>query len=176
MKKLSLIKAGGTKRYRPDVVPTPKRQRSRRRNGRLVLDRRTARGRRLAELVEAYSTGANLQDERTLGLIKSTAAIAIEVEAMEDKIDRGETVDHAVFTKLVDARECNLERLRALRAQAQPSQAGRAPVPGGWSQPLYRYLHLMAWTGQRGGSTKSAKLVAEYERLEAEGAFKNAVR
>jgi hypothetical protein len=179
MKRLSPRRVDGTKRYRPDIPPKPlAKQRTKRANGRLVLDGRSARGRRLKELIQIYSVGLSLEDGRIAGLVKSTASIAYAAEQLEDAIDRGEVVNHFALVRLVNTRERNLTKLKELKAQAQPAPSPIAKGPGGWSSPLQQHLHLMVWLRHRCGNANSQDpaLIAEYGRLEAAGEFLDAVR
>jgi hypothetical protein len=103
-----------------------KHGRTKRANGRLILNGRGARGRRQVELVRIYAVGANLDDERQINLIKSAAAMQLAIEGFEDKIDLGQSVDHIVFARLVGARERALTKLaelkapKVVKAKAQP--------------------------------------------------------
>jgi hypothetical protein len=74
-----------------------------------------------------------------------------------------------------------LAKLKAMRVELQPRPrpAGR----GGWSTELARHLHQIVWMKSATGrelkdTTATARigLVAEYERLEAEGAFREQAR
>jgi hypothetical protein len=118
----------------------PSKQRSKRRNGKLVLNGRSQRGRRLAELIRAYAQGLDLDDEYIAGLVKSTSSIALEAEGLEEKSERGETIDHFAFARLINTRERNLEKLRVMRAKAQaPAQPA-----GARTGPSPLALHLQA--------------------------------
>ena len=188
MKRLSPRRVDGTKRYRPDIPPKPlAKQRTKRANGRLVLDGRSARGRRLKELIQIYSVGLSLEDGRIAGLVKSTASIAYAAEQLEDAIDRGEVVNHFALARLVNTRERILTKLKEMKAQARPAE--HEPGLGGWSSPLQRHFHFMRWVAQRTNlvdvnhrDAAFSKLVndprsqAEYDELERQGAFKDAVR
>jgi hypothetical protein len=180
MRPFQRMRLDGSPRNRGATMPkpSPKQQRTQRGNGKLILNGRTARGRRLAELVKAYATGLPLEDEHSRGLVRSTAGVALEIERLEGACERGEVIDHLALTRMVGLRERNLEKLEALRVRARPPETTAA---GGWTQPLWRYLHWMVWARERCGDAspkgmRRAELLAEYERLEAEGAFANDVR
>jgi hypothetical protein len=152
--------------------------RSRRANGRLLLDGRTRRGRRLAELIAAFGSGHNLSDEETVALIRSSASLQVEIEALEDKIDHCKPVDHDMLTKLINTRDRSFERLKEMRTQARsPAERKHPPGLGGWTSELQRHLHYLVWTRpfveHYAKGTNDPALIAEYERLEAEGAFKD---
>jgi hypothetical protein len=159
--------------------PLPKKQRSRRRNGQIVLDGRSAKGRRIRELTEAYSMGLPLDDETARGLVASTARLQIEIETLEDKIDRKQPVDHDVYTKLINTRERGLERLREMRTQARPSTE---PATGGAAAlaALQRHIHYLIWARPHKASyakgVNDPDLIALYEREEAAGAFRDVAR
>jgi hypothetical protein len=200
MKRLNPIRADGSKRYRPDVVIHPK-QRSRRANGRPVLKRNSARGRRLAELLEIYGRALNLEDETVRGLVVSTARIATEVEDLEGRADLS-PIDRLALTRMIGLRERNLEKLEAMRTGARArSEAPIAQGLGGWTQPLWRHLHFMLWVRDRTGgggdylerarkhpsvvteyerrfkkAVNDPAVLAEYEALERQGEFASAVR
>jgi hypothetical protein len=159
-------------------MPTRKKQfRTKRANGRLVVDGRSSRGRRLAELTEAYSIGLP-DDETARGLVASVARLQVEIEAIEDKIDRKQPVDHEVFTKMLNTRQRSFEQIRECKAQARPSIGHEhAPGPGGWSNALARHLHWMVWSRDRCGDANLPQgklcdeLTAEYAELERQGKF-----
>jgi hypothetical protein len=182
MKPFAPLHADGTPRYRRSVMPKPslKQQRSRRSNGKLSIDMRSRRGRRLQELIRAYGRELDLEDERTAGLVTSTANIAVEAEQLEDASGRGKSVDLELFNRLVNTRERNLEKLEAMRAEARararPPLAGCAAAFGGWPNALARYLHWMSWAEQRCGNASPTghlreELLAEYDRREARNEF-----
>jgi hypothetical protein len=182
---LSPIKADGSKRYRPDVVakPLPKKQRSRRTNGKLI-DGRSASVRRVRDLTLAFSIGIDMNDEEARGAVVSTARLTVAAEDLGDKIDRGEG-DSCAYATLVNARDRGLARLRELRTQAG-QQAGNVVTSGaGWSQPLYRHLFRMRWLSWRAGESAHGKvptqkdrpeLYEEFDRREAAGEFRNVAR
>jgi hypothetical protein len=188
MRPFSPRRPDGSSRLRPEQVAAriaaakradAKRNRSKRANGKLFnVDARSSRGRRLTELIAAYSIDHDLKDERTAGLIKTTAAIAIQIEAMEHAIDRGDPIDNFAFARLVNTRERNLSRLREMKAQNRPTVARD---PSGWSSALARHLHFMGWVNECRGPTSFAEAIndpawkVEYERREAAGEFLDAV-
>jgi hypothetical protein len=181
MKPFSKLKADGSSRNRRAVTPKSP-QRSRRANGRLAVDGRSARGRRIKELCEAFGIGANMQDAQIAGLVRSTAALAVEVEDCEDALDRGEPVDRSVYAKLINSRERALRKLSEMKAAARAGVLSSAKGQSGWSSPLQRHLHFMHWTENHRGETSFAEAVndpafmREYERLEREGEFVNEAR
>jgi hypothetical protein len=169
-------------RYRQANASASKRKpaRTKRGNGRLVVDARTRRGRRLAELIEAYSIGADLGSEEVMALVKSTAALQVEIETnFEDKVDRRQPIDHDVYTKLLNTRERSLEKLKEMRTRARPSieqpTAGSAAVAA-----LQRHLHFLVWARPHKASyakgANDPELQAEYDRCEAAGEFLHQVR
>jgi hypothetical protein len=135
MKPFSKRKADGSLRTRlpPDAATiaarklvNAKKARSRRANGKMFnCDLRSAKGRRLAELCREFGAGLNLEDARTAGLVRSTAALAVEIERREgaaESVDMTDA-DALVFARLVNARSRSLEKLaqmRQARAQLQP--------------------------------------------------------
>jgi hypothetical protein len=137
----------------PTPKPTPKMQGTRRRNGRLITNGRTRRGRRLAELIRSYSFGLDLEDEQIAGLVKSTASIALEAEGLEEKSERGETIDHFAFARLVNTRERNLQKLRAMRAQPPPQPAGARAEPSALALHLAEMMKRKAERARRGAET-----------------------
>jgi hypothetical protein len=186
MKPFAPLHADGTRRNcranarRLPVKPKPWPPRTKRGNGKLGIDGRSTRGRRLHELIRAYGRELDLEDERTAGLVTSTANLAVEAERLEDASMRGKSVDLELLNRLINTRERNLEKLEAMRtgarAQAGPSLAGNAPGPGRWPNALARYLHWMSWAEQRCGNASPTghlreELLAEYDRREAGGEF-----
>jgi hypothetical protein len=174
----------GSKRYRPDVVskPTPKRQRSRRRNGKLVADGRSATARRLRELIEDFGFNIDLASEEARAAVVSTARLAVEAEDLGDANDRararGEPVDGSQYATLVNARDRGFARLKELRAQARPSiEHELAPGPGGWSNALARHLHQLVFFRDKCGDANPPQgklrdeLLAEYAERERRGEF-----
>jgi hypothetical protein len=161
--------------------PSVKQQRTRRANGRLVADGRSARGRRARELLDAYSTGADPANEQMTGLIRSAVSLQIEIEGLEDKIDRSQAVDHFAFARLVNSRERVLRKLSELKAEARAG-APRQKVQGGWTSALWRHLHFMSWVDEQRGESSFAETIndpafkREYERLEAQGLFRDVAR
>jgi hypothetical protein len=122
-----------------------KTARSKRANGKLFkIDMRSQRGRRLTELIAAYSFGLDLEDEMTAGLVKSTASIALEAEGLEEKSERGETIDNFAFARLINTRERNLQKLRVMRQAQVKAQAPAQGAPSEASATLARYLMAMA--------------------------------
>jgi hypothetical protein len=141
-----------------------------RRYKRVALDGRSASGRRHRELLRELGAGLDhRQDEATRSLIRSTASLQLRMEAVQDKSDRGETIDAAALSQLTDTWRRNLRQLGQLQRGAQPSPAA-APC-GKWSvgpdqygdydgaypkEPpvghpnwLARHLHRMRWLKRR---------------------------
>jgi hypothetical protein len=81
------------------------------------------------------------------------------------------------LNRLTNTRRRNLEKLAAMRAQISPATSAKGR--GGWTR---RHLHWMSWAMKPPGTWKArgggvgSELLAEYERLEAAAAFKDAVR
>jgi hypothetical protein len=167
-------------RNRAAIVPKPSKQRSKRTNGKLVLDGRSARGRRLNDLIQAFSIGIDMSDEEARAAVVSTARLALAAEDLGDMLDHGEG-DRGEYATLVNARDRGLMRLREMRAQAR-STSGSAPGSAGSAQQtLGRHLHFLTWAkdngwGDRPSSERQAELQAEHDRLEAAGAFASSVR
>jgi hypothetical protein len=117
--------------------------RSRRSNGKLILNGRTRAGRRLNDLISAFSIGIDMQDEEARAAVVSTARLALKAEDLGDKLDLGEG-DPAVYATLVNTRDRGFARLRELRAKAtahaQPQPAGARVGPS----PLALHLQEMA--------------------------------
>jgi hypothetical protein len=122
MKPFSARRADGSMRNRHSSDHLPSRQRSRRGNGRLV-DGRSGRARRLRELVDAFGSGHDLGDEEIAALVRSTASLQVEIEAIEDQIDRREPIDRSVFATMVNTRERSFARLREMRTQVRDRPA-----------------------------------------------------
>jgi hypothetical protein len=173
--KLYPWKLHGKPRYRQATTPRKPEFRTRRGNGRLVLDGRSARGRRLHELIAAYGIGHDLSDERATGLIKSTATLQVEIEAMEDARDRREPVDLDLFVKLINSRQRGFEQLKELKAEARAPAQSATTSTSSSLLPLQRHLHFLVWARPHKASyakgVNDPALQAEYDRLEAEGAF-----
>jgi hypothetical protein len=176
-------RADGTLRRQQVIVAKPSRQQSKRANGRVVVSGRSAEGRRLRELIRAYRSGLPFEDERTSGLIRSTASIAIEIEKLEDAAGRGEIVNHFALARLVNTRERNLRRLEEMKARGAPERLAPAGRHG-WSSELRRHLHWICWVKDRTGASSYGRvpreqfpaLTAEYEEREARGEFAGDVK
>jgi hypothetical protein len=157
------------------LKPLPKKQRTKKANGRLVLNGRSYRGRRTKELVEIYGVGVDLADAQMAGLVKSTAVIAFQVEQLEDASERGELIDLELLNRLVNTRERNRVTLKEMRTQVRSHSPEHATGGPAALTALQRHLHYLAWT--RGRSKHYAKgvndpeLIAEYDRREAQGEF-----
>jgi hypothetical protein len=176
MRPFSKRKASGEPRfsYKP-AKPTARAKVS---NNSLLLrgvNYRSSMARRFRDLARAYVAGIWAPDEPTLALARSAALAAMRLEQLQASVIGNEEVDDLKFVRLSGSLSRTLAALRALKARQQPSIARGQ---GGWSAPLYRYLHFMVWMRDHGGNanSKDPALVAEYERLEAEGAFMNEVR
>jgi hypothetical protein len=176
------------------------RRNAKRGRGQSTVDGRTVRGRRLKDLVEAFSIDLDMTDEAVAALVRSAAALAVEAEDLGDarESDKGNLL---AYVRVTGARDRAIAKLNAMRAEARAKAPAPTPGQGGWTQPLYRHLHWMGWLSDRiresgagldgPGDTwvdhgvpssrfqaglKDEKLLGEYARLEARGAFRDAVR
>jgi hypothetical protein len=101
----------------------------------------------------------------------------LEIEMIEDRLDRKQPIDHDVYAKLVNSRERGFEKLAELRTQARAAlPPERAPGSDGWPSALARHLHFMIWCRERcGDANPSGKLhddlLAEYEERERRNEF-----
>jgi hypothetical protein len=109
-------------RYRPAAERAP-RQRSRVTNGKSLFvsgDGNSAWTRRYRDLVRGHANdcgGEDLLSESEKSLIKRASAIECELEAMEGRLSRGETVDLDKFTRAASHLRRILETLGLERRQ-----------------------------------------------------------
>jgi hypothetical protein len=122
-------------------TPSPKMLRTRRANGRDAIDGRSARGRRLRELLAIYSIGVDMEDAKAAALVKNVVTLSIQLETLEDDSDIGRAIDRLELVRLSNARGRAEERLEALKAKAHqaPAESSAAGLSA-----LQRHLERLA--------------------------------
>jgi hypothetical protein len=93
-------------------------------NGRLLAnaDLRTAPARRYRHLVRTYGAKLKAGDETGMALARAAAASAMQLEAYESALARGETIDVRLFTRLSNSLSRSLATLER-RAADRPPEA-----------------------------------------------------
>jgi hypothetical protein len=125
MQPLSEIKADGSRRDPRSIHGKPKRCRSRRANGKSPrgVDRRSSEARRLGELIEAFGAGIEQIDEPVLAVIRGAALMAQQLERLEEKVTRGETIDEMRLQRLSNSLTRALVALNHLKATPKNESA-----------------------------------------------------
>jgi hypothetical protein len=86
------------------------------------IDGRSAEGRRFRDLVEGFSAdfGMKPPGQRELALIRQAAALAVQSEALQAKIIRGEDVNLEQLTRLTNVLSRTLKDLGIRKARTEP--------------------------------------------------------
>jgi len=117
-----MFTSNATVQHPTGIDAKPKRQRSAVTNGRRTFvdgDGNSAWSRRRQDLILMHEADAGGRDNLSTGqlaLIRSAAAIEVQLEQLEGKMSKGETVDILVFTAAVAQLRRLLETLGVERA------------------------------------------------------------